>query len=278
MKAALQSGAISQSRLDDMVERILWALFAKGAVDNPVKVAPIDYAANAKVSQKAAEESLVLLKNDGDLLPLRGVKSIAVIGGNADKGVLAGGGSSDVTPVGGAVMIDKHTYMPSPAAGGAQGANCRARRSASMPAADLAAAAALAAASDVAIVFVTQHNSEGYRRHAWSLRAIRTRSSRRSPRPIPRPSSWSKAAARCSCPGRRKCPAILEAFYPGIRGGAGDRSDPDRQGQSVGPPADHLPRLTRPAGASGAPGPWPAGRDAGADHLRRRRGGRVQMA
>ena len=68
------------------------------------------------MSQKAAENSLVLLKNDGDLLPLRGVKSIAVIGGNADKGVLAGGGSSDVTPVGGAIMIDNHTYLPSPPA------------------------------------------------------------------------------------------------------------------------------------------------------------------
>ena len=45
---------------------------------------------------------------------LRGVKSIAVIGGSADKGVLAGGGSSDVTPVGGAIMIDNHTYLPSP--------------------------------------------------------------------------------------------------------------------------------------------------------------------
>ena len=55
--------------------RILWALFAKGAVDDPVKAPPIDYAAHALVSQKAAEESLVLLKNDGDLLPLRGVKS-----------------------------------------------------------------------------------------------------------------------------------------------------------------------------------------------------------
>src|SRR5205823_10422256 len=98
MKAALQSGAIPQARLDDMVERILWALFRSGAVDDPVKAAPIDYAAHAAVSQKAAEESLVLLKNDGTLLPLRGMKSIAVIGGNADKGVMAGGGSSDVTP------------------------------------------------------------------------------------------------------------------------------------------------------------------------------------
>src|SRR5947209_5988667 len=113
MKAALQSGAIPQRRLDDMAERIVWALFAKGAVDDPVKPSPIDYVAHAMVSQKAAEDSLVLLKNDGDLLPLRGVKSIAVIGGNADKGVLAGGGSSDVTPVGGAITIDNHTFLPS---------------------------------------------------------------------------------------------------------------------------------------------------------------------
>src|SRR3954447_9163530 len=68
MKAALQSGAIPQKRLDDMVERILWAMFAKGPVEDPVQVAPVDYTANAAVSQKAAEESLVLLKNDGNLL------------------------------------------------------------------------------------------------------------------------------------------------------------------------------------------------------------------
>src|SRR3954447_10691177 len=61
MKAALQSGAIPQTRLDDMVKRILWALFAKGPVDDPVSPAPIDYAAHASVSQNAAEQSLVLL-------------------------------------------------------------------------------------------------------------------------------------------------------------------------------------------------------------------------
>ena len=97
-----------------MVERILWAMFDKGPVDYPVKVAPIDYAAHAAVSQKAAEESLVLLKNEGNLLPLRGAKSIAVIGGHADKGVLAGAGSSDVTPLGGDQKFGGHSYLPSP--------------------------------------------------------------------------------------------------------------------------------------------------------------------
>ena len=160
MKAALQSGAISEARLDNMVERILWALFAKGPVDVPVKVTPINYAANAAVSQKAAEESLVLLKNDGNLLPLHNVKSIAVIGGSADKGVLAGAGSSDVTPVGGAMMIDNHTYLPSPPLAALKRELPKAKI-AFDSGADPAAAAALAAQSDVAIVFVTRHNSEG---------------------------------------------------------------------------------------------------------------------
>ena len=148
MKAALQSGALTETRLDDMVKRILWALFASGAVDDPVKVAPIDYAAHAAVSQNAAEESLVLLKNDGDLLPLKGVRSIAVIGGNADKGVMAGGGSSDVTPVGGAIMIDNHTFLPSPPLNALKAELPRARI-AFDAGADPTSAAALAAKSDM---------------------------------------------------------------------------------------------------------------------------------
>src|SRR4051812_1304398 len=43
LKAALQSGEVPERRLDDMAERILWALFAKGAVDDPAKTGPIDY-------------------------------------------------------------------------------------------------------------------------------------------------------------------------------------------------------------------------------------------
>src|SRR5207302_4358988 len=139
----------------------LWALFDKGAVDDPVKPAPIDYAAHAKVSEEAAENSFVLLKNDGGLLPLHGVKSIAVIGGNADKGVMAGGGSSDVTPVGGAITIDEHTFLPSPPLAALKHELPRARVTFDAGT-EPAAAATLAAQSDVAVVFVTQYDSEGY--------------------------------------------------------------------------------------------------------------------
>src|SRR4051794_11844741 len=217
MKTALQSGPISQTRLDDMVERILWALFAKGPVDDPVKVTPIDYAGNAAVSQKAAEESLVLLKNDGDLLPLRGVKSLAVIGGHADKGVLAGAGSSDVTPVGGAVMIDNHTYLPSPPLDALRRELPRAKISFD-GGADPAAAAALAAQSDVAIVFLNQHLSEGSD-HALELTGNQDALVAAVAKANPRTVVVAETGGAIYMPWVGQVPAILEAFYPGIRGG-----------------------------------------------------------
>jgi len=217
MKAALQSGALTETRLDDMVKRILWALFASGAVDDPVKVTPIDYAAHAAVSQKAAEESLVLLKNDGDLLPLKGVKSIAVIGGNADKGVMAGGGSSDVTPVGGAIMIDNHTFLPSPPLNALTAELPRARI-AFDAGADPTSAAALAAKSDIAVVFVTQHDSEGYDGSlelAGNQDALVSAVAAANPKTI----VVVESGGAIYMPWAARVPAILEAFYPGIRGG-----------------------------------------------------------
>jgi beta-glucosidase len=217
MKAALQSGAITQARLDDMVTRILWALFAKGPVDDPVKITPIDYAANALVSQKAAEESLVLLKNEGNLLPLRGVKSIAVIGGSADKGVLAGAGSSDVTPVGGAVKVGSHTYLPSPPLDALRRELPR-TKIAFDSGADPAAAAALAAQSDVAIVFVTRHNSEGSEASLEMVDnqdALVAAVAKANPKTI----VVAETGGAIYMPWVNDVPAILEAFYPGIRGG-----------------------------------------------------------
>jgi beta-glucosidase len=217
MKAALASGAIPQQRLDDMVERILWALFDKGAVDHPVKAAPIDYAADALVSRKAAEESLTLLKNDGGLLPLRGVKSVAVIGGNADKGVLAGGGSSDVTPVGGAIMIDEHTYLPSPPLAALKQELPRARV-AFDAGADPAAAAALAAKSDVAIVFVAQPDSEGYD-GKLVLESNQDTLVSAVAKANPKTIVVVESGGAVLMPWLSHVPAVLEAFYPGIRGG-----------------------------------------------------------
>lgn len=218
LKAALASGAIPERRIDDMAARVLWALFDKGAVDDPVKRAPIDYAADAAVSQKAAEESLVLLKNEGDLLPLARVRSLAVIGGHADKGVLAGGGSSDVTPVGGATMINDHTYLPSPPLDALKRELPRTKVSFD-PRSDPASAAALAAKSDVAVIFVTQPDSEGYDGRLeleGDQDALVAAVARANPKTV----VVIESGGAVFMPWVSQVPAILEAFYPGIRGGS----------------------------------------------------------
>lgn len=114
LEDALHTGQVPQSRLDDMVRRILRTMFDKGLVDHPV--APggaIDFPAHALVSRRAAEEGMVLLKNAGHILPLQSdLKTIAVIGSHADVGVLSGGGSSQVYPVGGNAVkgLEPHSW------------------------------------------------------------------------------------------------------------------------------------------------------------------------
>lgn len=102
LKKAVAAGDVPQSRIDDMVKRILRSLFAIGAVTHPAKPhGDIDYMAHRLIAQREAEQGIVLLKNSGQTLPLkRGAKKLLVVGAHADHGVLAGGGSSAVTPVG----------------------------------------------------------------------------------------------------------------------------------------------------------------------------------
>src|SRR5690606_5891392 len=169
LKAALAAGEIAEEQIDLMAARILRSMFAHGLIDDPVvEGQPIDFAANRAVSQRAAEAGIVLLKNERDLLPLAaGVRRIAVIGGHADRGVLSGGGSSQVYPDGGnAVPGLEPTTWPGPVVYHPSSPLEELRKL--LPEAtieyadgsDPAAAARLAAASDLAIVFGTQWASE----------------------------------------------------------------------------------------------------------------------
>ncbi|EJU14077.1 beta-glucosidase [Sphingomonas sp. LH128] len=105
LAAAVKDGSVPMVRLDDMVRRILFGVIDSGLMDRPVpdSAQPIDYAAHAQIAQRAAEEGIVLLKNEGNLLPLaKTAKKIVLLGAHADVGVLSGGGSSQVRSVGGA--------------------------------------------------------------------------------------------------------------------------------------------------------------------------------
>src|SRR5262249_43718276 len=102
-KDAVQNGKISQAELDQHVRRILRTEFSTGLVDYPEKKSVVDVEAGFRVSQRLAEGSIVLLKNQANLLPLDGSKlrSIATIGPHADTGMISGGGSAQVDPQGG---------------------------------------------------------------------------------------------------------------------------------------------------------------------------------
>ncbi len=167
--AAIDDGLVPEERLDDMARRILLPMFKHGLIDRPAEPGgAIDSDANLAAAQRAAEAGTVLLKNDG-LLPLsRDVKTIALIGANADVGVPSGGGSSSVVPWGGFAREVKpesnsmwagflrQRYHPSSPLD-AFGAYAKASFSGG---ADVDAAAKLAAASDVAIVFAEQWTTE----------------------------------------------------------------------------------------------------------------------
>ena len=92
--AAVQSGELDESTLDESVRRIL-QIVAK-AQETP-KGGSFDIDAHHELAHKVANEGVVLLKNDG-LLPLKEPQHIAVIGHAAQKAHFQGEGSSRVNP------------------------------------------------------------------------------------------------------------------------------------------------------------------------------------
>jgi beta-glucosidase len=174
LQKALADGTVPASRLTDMAQRILRSMFAAGLIDHPTVKAVIDYKADGAVALREAQEGIVLLKNDDHLLPLtQKVLRIAVIGGHADAGVLTGGGSSQVNPVGGPSVIvpiagdnplmaafNVQTFIPSAplAAIHAMAPKTEIRFD---PGAYPFSAARLAKWADVVIVFATKWQGEG---------------------------------------------------------------------------------------------------------------------
>ena len=97
---ALRDGKLSQAMLDDKVRRILRTAVRFGFLGRPQKdlSLPLFSLQNDQVALDGALEGLVLLKNDQQLLPLDAshIKTLAVIGPNADPAVASAGGSSHV--------------------------------------------------------------------------------------------------------------------------------------------------------------------------------------
>ena len=94
---AIKSGRIKEEVLDECVDRLLNLVFktTKALENSQIK---IDTKKHHEMAQKAAEESMVLLKNEDNILPIKKEQKVAIIGDFAKEARYQGAGSSVVNP------------------------------------------------------------------------------------------------------------------------------------------------------------------------------------
>lgn len=255
-KAIEVDGTVAQSRLDDMVKRKLRTLIRVGVLDNPPPSTPgsIDAAPGDAIALKAAQRSLVLLKNatatgdDTPVLPLASAtpSRIVVIGGNANLGVMGGGGSAQaprraaassspvtcLTP--GAVDPVIRTFpLCAPWQPSSPLAALRKRLPNAtityLDGSDSAAAVAAARNADVALVFGTQYTVEVLdlpnlslpdaasdpANQAYDQNALISQVAAAAPRTV----VVLQSGTAVTMPWLSKVHSVLQAWYPGVQGG-----------------------------------------------------------
>lgn len=230
LREALDRGELPRERLADMVRRILRSIRAVG-VDRRGAGPEVDLDAHADVALDTARRGIVLLKNEGDVLPLgQDPQTVAVIGGNALVGVPAGCGSSLVTPTGGfaatlplggpGIMGSVRTLSLLPSSPLAELRTVLPEATIEYdPGMSPASAALLAARCDVAVVFAHDVSSEGYDSAdlalPWGQDALVEAVAAANPRTV----VVLETGNPVTMPWIDKVPAVVEAWYPGQRGG-----------------------------------------------------------
>ncbi|MDP3676811.1 MAG: glycoside hydrolase family 3 C-terminal domain-containing protein [Novosphingobium sp.] len=232
LEAAARDPAYRE-RMRDMNRRILYAIYAANLDKHPVSPGgAIDRKANADIAEEVARQGIVLLRNRGNALPLAAtVKRIAVIGGYADTGVLSGAGSSQVHGDGGAAatvslggtgpfaaLISEQYHRSTPPLDAIK-ARARDAKVTFRTGAYITDAVASASKADVAIVFANQWQTEGLDQPDLSLPrgqdALIAAVAAANPNTIVVLQTGSAVAM----PWLEQTAAVVEAWYPGVRGG-----------------------------------------------------------
>lgn len=233
LRDAVQRGEVPQARIDDMVTRILRSLIAVGVLDddasngNDRDLPPVDYTYHRLVAQRQAEEGIVLLKNTDGLLPLpQRAKRLLVIGPHADHGVLCGGGSSSVTPLGSLSLpgIDimgmqvAKVYQPSSPLQAIR-EESRAGQVDFLDGADQALAVAHAGIADAVIIFAQEWRSEALDAQGLALPDAQDELIRALAQANRNTVVVLQTGGPVLMPWLESVAAVLAAWYPGSGGG-----------------------------------------------------------
>ena len=258
--AAAKDKAVA-ARLDAMNTHVLTAIYANGLDRNPVQPGgAIDFKANGEVALETAKQGIVLLKNEGGLLPLAAsARRIAVIGGFANRGVMSGAGSTHVEGQGGpavsipvgdeslhSALLTRSYHRSSPLKAIqalAPGATVTYRDGY-----EWSDAVAQAKKADVVIVFATKWATEGIDAADLALPEGQDGLIAAVAAANPHTIVVLETGNPVNMPWLDKVPAVLEAWYPGARGGEAIASV--LFGQTN--PSGRLP-VTFPAGAEQLP-------------------------
>ncbi|WP_293235895.1 glycoside hydrolase family 3 C-terminal domain-containing protein [Mycolicibacterium sp.] len=171
--AAVTAGSLDRAALDDAVARVLRLVRTTHAAVTPVS-GPLDVDAHHALARDAAGRSIVLLKNERDILPLSTTANVAVIGEFAVTPRYQGAGSSMITPTRLDHALDEIRFLATGSVTYSAGFSTVADVSEPESARLRDDAAAVAADADVVVVFLglpARLESEGYDRDDIDLPA-----------------------------------------------------------------------------------------------------------
>jgi beta-glucosidase len=231
----VKQGKYPEYMIDDKVRRILYVMYKTKMIDGKRMKGEYNTTQHQQTARKVAEEGIVLLKNEGNLLPLSktGIKNIAVIGYNAERTQSMGGGSSqvrafyEVTPLKGLQKMAGDNINVTYAKG------YDIKRGATADAALIQQAVDVASKADV-VVYVGG-STHGYNYSVWNDNAYDAEATDKKDMKMPFGQDELLTAVIKSNPKTvvvlmaggaidmrqwlAQAPAILQAWYPGMEGG-----------------------------------------------------------
>jgi beta-glucosidase len=209
LRKAVESGQVPVSVIDQVLVRRFATMMEFGWFAPQSKSLPIPVLQDGAVARNIAEQSMVLLKNDGNLLPLdrNSIKSVALLGPYAVRPMTGGGGSSHIIPLYSVTPydgLDAQLLSQTPLT--------------VLDGSNLDAAVAAARKASIAIVMVGDNETEGHD-HSIELPPDQNQLIMTVAKANPKTIVVLKSGSAVLMPWLKDVPAVLEAWYPGEEDG-----------------------------------------------------------